>query len=42
MADVSGDRPWYEELAPDLEGDAGRGVELETRFGPGGNAAGAA
>lgn len=27
MADVSGDRPWYEELAPDLEGDAGRGVE---------------
>ncbi len=23
-------------------GDAGRGVELETRFGPGGNAAGAA
>lgn len=28
MADASGDRPWYEELAPDLEGDAGRGVEL--------------
>ena len=27
MADASGDRPWYEELAPDLEGDAGRGVE---------------
>ena len=27
MADASGDRPWYEELVPDLEGDAGRGVE---------------
>ena len=27
MADASGDRPWYEEPAPDLEGDAGRGVE---------------
>lgn len=27
MADASGDRPWYEELEPDLEGDAGRGVE---------------
>ena len=36
MADVSGDRPWYEELAPDLEGAAGAWLlqEGQRRFCP--------